>query len=699
MHTRNLKPTLLRSSKMRPFKNFVSALGLSMLAVSSGSAQIVAYDDEQPKLTLGAVPGTLDMNWFGHSGRVYFIKVSPTLDTGSWAYLPYIERGTNVTLSFGTNTPRAGDRFFARTVITASASTQPRFADFDNDGVSNMDELQAGLDPLSSENIDSDGMPDDWERFYLGDLSRDGTGDFDGDGMSDADEYAAGRHPNTSVVFAGTEFKWAGEDTVNQVVYLADNQFESTLAVTYTDTAQTKVATMKLYLDNSYNEFLYSVWDPIDYPEPTPSVEYAVTADTDGAHSLLFASHSVVSPSGDHIGRDLLRKIDGKPYTRAGGTSPVKRVASYIAVTSLPLISVNVSSFPAILRDFPYGNPLYPDFANGHEDGSTGMIAENLGSDGLPVFAHNDINTSRHIRSTASFAPWFRAPSALSFGLSSEIGYSLPSGYVSGFSDESFHPHANDVGPTYGKYCFTLEFHGRLAYDLSKTKFKFSSDDDLWVFINGKLIWDKGGIHSGGEETKFLSELPHNLVDSTGTANIDVFYSERRRAGAELRLVCNSVITPFYTYQVIAEGLDNGPLSPSFALITKPSGMTISSSGKILWDYSGVNSGNYPVTVEVTNANGTGDTQSFTIVVNNAPVFVTQPVSQWAYAGDTATLSASALGSPTFQWYRGTTILVGMTLPTLTLTNVQAVDAGDYTVKATNSSGTVTSSTATLEVY
>ena len=45
--------------------------------------------------------------------------------------------------------------------------------------------------------VDSNGngMDDNWEMAYFGNLSRTGTGDFDGDGMSDFAEYKAGTNP------------------------------------------------------------------------------------------------------------------------------------------------------------------------------------------------------------------------------------------------------------------------------------------------------------------------------------------------------------------------------------------------------------------------------------------------------------------------------------------------------------------------
>lgn len=52
--------------------------------------------------------------------------------------------------------------------------------------------IGAGGNPGDS---DHDGLPDWWELFYFGDLSRDGTGDFDGDGLTDYEEFLLGTNP------------------------------------------------------------------------------------------------------------------------------------------------------------------------------------------------------------------------------------------------------------------------------------------------------------------------------------------------------------------------------------------------------------------------------------------------------------------------------------------------------------------------
>ena len=59
---------------------------------------------------------------------------------------------------------------------------------------------------LGGVDSDHDGLDDDWEVAFFGDLSRSGAGDFDGDGYTDAQEFVAGTDPknNGSVLRAMT---------------------------------------------------------------------------------------------------------------------------------------------------------------------------------------------------------------------------------------------------------------------------------------------------------------------------------------------------------------------------------------------------------------------------------------------------------------------------------------------------------------
>lgn len=46
--------------------------------------------------------------------------------------------------------------------------------------------------------MDGDNLPDEWETYYFGDLSRDGSGDYDTDGLTDLQEYNLGTNPDNT---------------------------------------------------------------------------------------------------------------------------------------------------------------------------------------------------------------------------------------------------------------------------------------------------------------------------------------------------------------------------------------------------------------------------------------------------------------------------------------------------------------------
>lgn len=111
--------------------------------------------------------------------------------------------------------------------------------------------------------------------------------------------------------------------------------------------------------------------------------------------------------------------------------------------------------------------------------------------------------------------------------------------------------------------------------------------------------------------------------------------------------------------------------------------------------------GTYTVTVE--NPAGSTTSAGAVLTVSSspvAPIFEWQPSSTAVNVGGSASFSVGTAGTAPFsyQWYKGGTAIAGATGSSLTLDNVQATDAGTYSVSITNQAGTVTSSNATLAV-
>lgn len=112
-------------------------------------------------------------------------------------------------------------------------------------------------------------------------------------------------------------------------------------------------------------------------------------------------------------------------------------------------------------------------------------------------------------------------------------------------------------------------------------------------------------------------------------------------------------------------------------------------------------SGTY--TVRVTNSAGSVISSPAVLTVTPAsfaPVIQSQPQSAKVAAGGSVTFSVGATGLPTpdYQWSRNGTALSGATSASLVLNNLSPANAGSYTVRVSNSLGSVVSSAAVLTV-
>ncbi|HRP63404.1 MAG TPA: fibro-slime domain-containing protein [Phycisphaerales bacterium] len=84
---------------------------------------------------------------------------------------------------------------------------------------------------------------------------------------------------------------------------------------------------------------------------------------------------------------------------------------------------------------------------------------------------------------------------------------------------------------------FTFEIHADFTYDANGNQFfHFIGDDDVWVFIDGKLVIDIGGVHAAVEQYVDLSRL---CLDHGKTYRLSFFFAERHRTQSNCRIVTN----------------------------------------------------------------------------------------------------------------------------------------------------------------
>jgi hypothetical protein len=112
------------------------------------------------------------------------------------------------------------------------------------------------------------------------------------------------------------------------------------------------------------------------------------------------------------------------------------------------------------------------------------------------------------------------------------------------------------------------------------------------------------------------------------------------------------------------------------------------------------NSGLYSVIVANPRGSVTSDTATLTLAPLQPPTFIAQPQSQTLVAGDTLVLMAVCSGTGPFfyQWRLNGNNIPGATNSALTLTNVQAVNGGSYSLVAWSSIGIVESEVALVRL-
>lgn len=104
--------------------------------------------------------------------------------------------------------------------------------------------------------------------------------------------------------------------------------------------------------------------------------------------------------------------------------------------------------------------------------------------------------------------------------------------------------------------------------------------------------------------------------------------------------------------------------------------------------------------VVVSNAAGAVTSAAATLTLIEPPQILTQPQSRAVAAGSTVTFTVVALGTPplSYQWRFNEVPIPGATSGSYTRTNVQAADAGNYSVEVTNAVGAAISEDAVLTV-
>jgi fibro-slime domain-containing protein len=237
----------------------------------------------------------------------------------------------------------------------------------------------------------------------------------------------------------------------------------------------------------------------------------------------------------------------------------MKFITSLLATAAIALATTAASAVPLdftiTVRDFRGASAAYhPDFINGGISGlKTGMVSATLDANGRPVYIGSGGGTdaSGNVTSAATFASWYGDCNAATPGLTciSKTNVTLTANVdandVLTFSDSTFFPldaltnsSIWDAGGYGHNFFFTSELALQLYYDPSKQNvFSFTGDDDVWVFINGHLVLDIGGIHAAVTKSFDLDNLVAGLGIAAGDLyDFKMFHAERHWTESNLNI-------------------------------------------------------------------------------------------------------------------------------------------------------------------
>jgi fibro-slime domain-containing protein len=149
------------------------------------------------------------------------------------------------------------------------------------------------------------------------------------------------------------------------------------------------------------------------------------------------------------------------------------------------------------------------------------------------------------IKSGSTFAQWFNTVEGVNIEIEGELVLtetSPSSGAWSFYSDAFFPLDGAGFGNSPGlahNYSFTTEAHVTFTY-LPGQQLKFRGDDDLWLFVNGKLALDLGGQHQPLSVAVDLDAQAAALGIVPGqTYALDLFHAERQSTLSTFYLATN----------------------------------------------------------------------------------------------------------------------------------------------------------------
>ena len=237
--------------------------------------------------------------------------------------------------------------------------------------------------------------------------------------------------------------------------------------------------------------------------------------------------------------------------------SLLKALAVATALGSAATASAQESALQltGVIRDFKVSHPdmEYPTKSFGVR---TGLVMPTLGEDGKPVLNTGANYQQGMIAGPNSFNQWFRDVPGVNISIPFAITLEKsdpqrPNLYIFAVEKPAYFFPIDGLGWNdtaidkngkarnfYFTYQIATEFtftpRSERNYDMV---FRFTGDDDVWVYINGKLAVDIGGVHGQASKAVNLDQQAAALGLVEGeNYTLDFFFAERHTTESNFRI-------------------------------------------------------------------------------------------------------------------------------------------------------------------